>query len=163
MNIIISNTLSRYKNTSILFFTLIFFYFGSSPLNAATLTLNNDFESGMKGLICAGSCPQVTTAQKKSGKYSGNFTLTRNMSTPYRTEAVLANKKGHFDFGKEYWVGFDYRYEDWKKDWSPESGPFQIHTTPSSYDRDKNGKRKCFVKNKSGSIAAKATAPIFMS
>ena len=137
-----------------------------APAPGNVINKNGGFESGnLNGFICAGSCPKVTSAQKKTGKYAGNFDLTRNMSTPYRTEAVLANRAGHFDFGKEYRVSFDYRYENWKNDKSPESAPFQIHTTPSSYDRDKNGKRKCFVTKdgKPGSISARATAPIFMS
>ena len=137
-----------------------------TPVPGNVINTNGGFESGnLSGFICAGSCPKVTSAQKKTGKYAGDFDLTRNMSTPYRTEAVLDNRAGHFDFGKEYRVSFDYRYENWKNDKSPESAPFQIHTTPSSYDRDKNGKRKCFVtKNgKPGSISARATAPIFMS
>ena len=137
-----------------------------APAPGNVINTNGGFESGnLSGFICAGSCPKVTSAQKKTGKYAGDFDLTRNMSTPYRTEAVLDNRAGHFDFGKEYRVSFDYRYENWKNDKSPESAPFQIHTTPSSYDRDKNGKRKCFVtKNgKPGSISARATAPIFMS
>jgi hypothetical protein len=131
----IFNTLC--KNTSILFFVFSCLYFVNLPLNAATLTVNNGFESGgLSGLgYCAGNCPKVSTTQKKSGKYSGEFTLTRKMSTPYRTEMGYG-KKTTFDFGKEYWMSMDYRYEDWKKDFSKEIAPFQIHTTPSKW---KNG------------------------
>jgi hypothetical protein len=159
MNIIKSNTFNTwYKNTSILFFALIFFYFGNSPLSAATLTYSNGFESGMAGVRCSGNCPQVTTALKKSGKYSGNFSLTRKMSNPYRTEVVLNKKDGKFQLGKEYWLGLDYRYEDWAKDRNGESAPFQIHTAPSDWSN-----KKCTIRTASGSIAARATAPIFMS
>jgi hypothetical protein len=151
MNVFINGTFNiTYKHTSIFFITLIFFYFGNSPLNAETLTTKHDFESGMKGLRCSGNCPQVSTAQKKSGKYSGNFTLTRNMSTPYRTEAVFG-EKGRFAFGKEYWVSFDYRYEDWKKDKSKDFAPFQIHTTQSNWSKE------CKVTK-----AAAGSAPFFM-
>lgn len=87
-----------------------------------------------------------------------NFYLDRSKSTPYRTEVVLAKRKGHFDFGKEYWLSMDYQYKDWKKDKSAESAPFQIHTTPSTSQA-----KGCFVLSPGGSHAAAASAPIFMS
>ena len=143
---------SLFKHKSILLFSILFFFFTNPSLNAAALTTNNSFESGnLGGLSCSGNCPQVSTAQKKSGKYSGNFTLTRKMSTPYRTEAVLGDK-GKFDFGKEYWFSFNYRYEDWAKDTSAEIAPFQIHTRPSKWES------RC-IKVRS----AASSAPFFMN
>ena len=151
MNVFINKTFNlEHKHTSIFFVILIFFYFDNSPLNAATLTTNHDFESGTKGLRCAGNCPQVSTTHKKSGKYSGDFTLTRNMSTSYRTEAVFG-KDSHFSLGKEYWISFNYRYEDWKNDKSAEFAPFQLHTRPSKWDK------KCEIIS-----SAAATAPFYM-
>ncbi len=144
-----------FRQKNVFYCALIFLYFGNSSLNATTLTVNNGFESGsLDGLRCSGNCPQVITAQKKNGKYSGDFILTRKRSTPFRTEIVLNKKKGHFDFGKEYWLGLDYRYEDWKKDRSVEAAPFQLHTTPSTWS--------CTISTKSGSTSARATAPFMM-
>jgi hypothetical protein len=129
------NTL--YQHTSILFFMVLFVCFSPSPLQAATV-VNNGFESGnLSGLVCSGNCPVVTTSPIRTGKYSGNFNLTRTMKTSYRTEAHLGNA-GAFQFGKEYWVEFNYRYEDWEKDTDAEIAPFQIHATPSSWDASCN-------------------------
>ena len=149
MNIITINTFNTLcKNISIV---LLFLYFSSFPVNAATLKVNNSFESGDLGIVkCSGNCPKVSSKQKKTGKYSGDFTLTRNMRTSYRSEAILRNGKGHFKRGKEYWLSLDYRYEDWKKDSSADFGPFQVHTTPGSWDKG------C------GIGAAYSTAPFFM-
>ena len=129
----IFNTLC--KNRGIIFFTFSCFYFVNSPLNAATLKVDNGFESGDLGSFrCSGNCPTVSTSHKKSGNYSGKFSLTKQMKTSYRTEVTLS-KKHVFQFGKEYWMSLDYRYEDWKKDFSQEASPFQIHTTPSTYTK----------------------------
>ena len=136
---------------------IILFFFVTIPsLNAATLTYNNGFESGNTGgLRNSGNGPTVATSPTANGKYSGSFTLTRNMKTSYRTEATLPGE-GKFQFGEENWVGFNYYLADWAKDSSPESAPFQIHTTPSSYQP------RCFVRSPSGSTSARATAPVFM-
>lgn len=126
------NTL--YKRARIFLFIVLFVCFNGSPLQAATVTLNNGFESGtLSGLTCSGNCPVVATTPIRTGKYAGNFDLTPNMKTSYRTETVLGDK-GIFDFGKEYWVEFNYRYEDWAKDTDMEIAPFQIHTRPTSWD-----------------------------
>jgi len=115
----------------------LFSIFLIGNLNAATLIYNNGFETGnVSGLRGSGNWPTVATSPKASGKYSGNFTLTRSMRTPYRTEATMKDGSGHFEFGKEYWFSFDYRYEDWKKDKSLELAPFQIHTAASSWALD---------------------------
>ena len=137
----IFNTLC--KNMSIIFFTFLCFYFVNSPLNAATLKINNGFESGDLGsLRCSGNCPKVLTGQQKSGRNAAKFELHRKMPTPYRTEVVVSNQNiKRLHFGKEYWMSLDYRYEDWKKDKSKEMAPFQIHTTPSSWEGN------CQIKN----------------
>ncbi len=128
----IFNTLC--KNTGIIFFTFLCFYFVNSPLNAATLKVNNGFESGdLGGLRCSGNCPQISTAQRKSGKYSAKFALDKTMPTPYRTEVVTLKDGRTLQFGKEYWFSLDYRFEDWKKGPGNEMAPFQIHTTPSHW------------------------------
>ena len=120
---------SKYSIITLLFF----FFFVNVPVNAATLKVNNGFEAGNLGTFkCSGNCPTVSTSQKKGGNYSGKFALTKQMKTSYRTEVTLS-KKHVFQFGKEYWMSLDYRYEDWKKDFSKEASPFQIHTTPSTY------------------------------
>ncbi len=123
-----------YKNINIFF---LFFCLSSISVNAAILTVNNGFESGNvkeAGAYCAGNCPKISSTKKKSGKYSAEFILTRDMPTKYRTEIGYRDKnKTTFDFGKEYWISMDYRYEDWKKDRSKEMAPFQIHTTPSEW------------------------------
>jgi hypothetical protein len=118
--------------------------------SAATVYYNNGFESGnLNGFACSGNCPKVDKSVVAGGKYSGNFDLTRSMDTPYRTEVVLTNTP-KFQFEKEYWLGFNYRYEDWAIDYDSEMAPFQIHNTPDSWTR------KC------GSQAAWGTAPFFM-
>ena len=148
-----------FRQKNIFYCALIFLHFGSSSLNAATLIVKNGFESGgLDGLRCSGNCPQVTTTQKKNGKYSGDFILTRKSSTSFRTEIVLSKKAGKFQLGKEYWLGLDYQYEDWAKDRSAEAAPFQIHTAPSDWSN-----KKCTIRTASGSKSARATAPIFMS
>ena len=157
----ILNTLC--KSTSILFFTFLCFYFVNSPLNAAALKFNNSFESGDLGALrCSGNCPKISTVQKKSGKYSADFTLTRNMKRKYRTEVVLKNSNvSQFQFDKEYWMGLDYRYEDWKKDKSEEFAPFQVHVNPSSWDKSckkrksAGGKAPFFMTSKNGQVSFK--------
>lgn len=146
-----------FKNKNIIFFASLVFGFTHFPLNAATL-VDNSFESAsLDGFRCSGNCPTIATSPTKEGSYSGDFTLTRNMSTSYRTEVVLTDRKGHFDFGKEYWITFDYQYEDWAQDnRSAEAAPMQIHTTPSDW-------ANCTVRSPSGSTSARATAPIFMA
>jgi len=135
MNTFIINTFNTlYQKISILIF--LSFFFVSFPLNAATLIINNGYESGDLGLSkCSGNCPTVSTAQKKNGKYSAAFTLTRKMKTVFRTEATI-RQKGKFDFGKEYWLGLDYLYKDWATDPGSEMAPFQIHSKPGSWHTD---------------------------
>lgn len=135
MNSFIINMISiirKYTNT--VFFIFLVSFFSHSPLQAATMVIDNGFESGnLRGLLCGGNCPKIATSPTGSGKYSGNFELTRSMSTPYRTEAQIDGDKGKFQFGQEYWLSFKYRYEDWSKDSSGEIAPFQTHTSPSSW------------------------------
>ena len=145
-----------FKQRGILFFVILFFT-SISPLNAATLTYSNGFESGnLGGLRNSGNNPTVATSPTANGKYSGNFTLTRNMGTSYRTEATITDGNGSFKFGKEYWVNLDYYYADWAKDSSAEAAPLQVHTSPSSWGLG------CDIKTKSGSSSARATAPFLM-
>ncbi|MGR9117477.1 MAG: LamG-like jellyroll fold domain-containing protein, partial [Gammaproteobacteria bacterium] len=133
MNTLTLNTTSTaYKNTSILFWAFLIFFFTNSPLHAATMKVDNGFESGnLSGFACSGNCPSVVTSPVATPKYSGNFDLTRNMTTNYRTEVEGVQ---NFVFGQEYWFGFSYRYEDWAKDSDAEIAPFQIHTRPSSWN-----------------------------
>ncbi len=133
MNLFTSNLKSilRKNTQSLLIIPLLFGFINLS--NAASLKVNNGFESGnLSGIKCSGNCPTVTTSTKVSGKYSGDFSLTQKMRTNYRTEATLGGI-GLFDFGKEYWLGLDYFYKDWKKDSNAEIAPFQIHARPSAY------------------------------
>ena len=137
----IFNTLC--KKTGI-FLMLLCFYFVNSPVNAAKIIVNNGFESGklISGLKCSGNCPKISTSQKKSGKYSADFILTRDMKRSNRTEVVYTdNKINQFHFGKEYWMGLDYRYEDWKKDSTAEASPFQFHSSPSKWDKKCNNRK----------------------
>lgn len=136
MNTINANTVNnRQKYTIPLLLTALLGCLSHSPAQAATsVVVSNGFESGnLNGLTCSGNCPIVTTSPVRTGKYAGNFDLTPKMNTNYRTEAVLGSK-GIFEFGKEYWVEFNYRYEDWAKDSDPEIAPFQIHAKASSWD-----------------------------
>jgi hypothetical protein len=123
---------------------------------SAEVTFHADFNKGTpasNGFVGRGNFTTI-----KNG--AANFVLDRFKSgLSYRTEVILDKRAGHFDFGKEYWLSFDYRYEDWKKDSkSAESAPFQIHTTPS-----KSQAEGCRVLSPSGSNSARGTAPIFMS
>lgn len=123
-------TLSRIVNLFTLLATLL--PWGATCV-AATLIFDNGFESGnLTGFNCSGNCPSVNGSSKMTGNYGGDFVLTRGMATNYRTEVVLGSI-GKFAFGKEYWFGFNYRYEDWAKDSNAEIAPFQVHTTPSSW------------------------------
>jgi len=137
MNLLKTNTFNMScKNISIIF---LFLYFAISSVNAATLKINNGFESGDLGVFkCHGNCPKMSTLQKKSGKYSANFVLTRNMSTNYRSEILShsAKRLTYFNFSKEYWISLDYRREDWAKDSNAEIGPFQVHTRSSNWSRE---------------------------
>ncbi len=152
-----------FKYKSVIYFVCLFFCFANSPVNAATIALSNDFESGGLGALkCSGNCPKISTAQKKSGKYSADYTLTRNMKSKYRTEVVLKNSNvSQFQFGQEYWMGLDYRYEDWKKDKSEEFAPFQVHVNPSSWDesckkrKSAGGKAPFFMTSKNGEVSFK--------
>ncbi|MGR9087268.1 MAG: LamG-like jellyroll fold domain-containing protein, partial [Gammaproteobacteria bacterium] len=122
------------KSTSFLFLLFLILYLSHSPLNADTVIVDNGFETGdLSGFRCSGNCPTVVTSPVANGAYSGNFNLTPNMATSYRTEVELTNGKGYFAFGQEYRLGLNYRYEDWAIDSSGEIAPFQIHTRPSSW------------------------------
>jgi hypothetical protein len=111
----------------------------------------NTFESGQLDLNCSGNCPTVASKPVFEGSRAASFELTRSMNVPYRTEAVLAD--GTFEFGKDYWVGFAYRFEDWASDTSREAAPFQIHQRPSNWD----------LHTECSSNSAYSTAPVFMS
>ncbi|MBI5767892.1 MAG: heparin lyase I family protein [Verrucomicrobia bacterium] len=113
---------------------------GTSRAPAAELTFANGFESGdVAAFAPSGNSPTATTANVKSGKYAGSFELTRRMPTSYRTEMVIpspgsANSgPGDLIYGREYWLGFSYRYEDWPRDSDMESAPFQVHLRPSAW------------------------------
>ncbi len=99
-----------------------------------TLIFSNGFESGdLEDWRCSGNCPSVVNSPVFDGSYAGNFVLTRDLPTSYRTEVVV-NEGLQFAFGQEYCITMVYRYEDWAVDSDAECGPFQIHTTPSSWD-----------------------------
>lgn len=112
----------------------LLFFFTYSPVNAATMVVSNGFESGnLNGLNCIGNCPALSTSIVNSGSRSGNFDLTRSMTTSYRTEVEPAAPAKFFNFGQEYWVGFNYRYENWAKDSSAEIAPMAIHARASDW------------------------------
>lgn len=114
-------------------FALLSCLFMHASLQAATLLYENGFETGnLTGLKCSGNCPTVVKSPVANGKYAGKFTLTRAMRISHRTEATL-KQKVTYEFGKEYWLGLSYRYENWATDYRPDSAPFQMHTTPSSW------------------------------
>lgn len=125
----------------------------SLPVQAAELVKVIDYESGnMHGLRCADfhSCPTVVTAPVANGKYAGSYILEVDMSRRVkRTESVLMGRFGTFKHGEEYWLGMNYRFEDWAKDRNAEAAPFQIHTRPSSW--------KCEL-----GVSAVSTAPFLM-
>ena len=133
--------LSKYK--SIIFYISLLSCFINLPLNAATIKVDNGFESGKFGaisgknfgqFICSGNCPKISTSQKKNGTSSAKFVIEKSMRPyPYRTELVANGAGRTLQFGKEYWFSMDFRYEDWKKDIGGELGPFQIHTTPPDW------------------------------
>ena len=129
---------------------ILFIFLLAQSIQAATLTVNKGFESGtLTGMTCSGNCPKIATSPIMTGNYSGNFDLTRSMTTNFRTEVEGIQ---NFYFGQEYWLGFNYRYEDWATDTSSEMAPFQIHTKPLSWSLPK----ECSIG------AAWATAPFFM-
>jgi hypothetical protein len=103
--------------------------------SSATMIVNNGFESGtLNGLHCSGNCPKVVTSPTASGDYSGSFDLTRSMEDKGMTMVdQVPAPNGDFEFGKEYWLGFKYRYEDWAADSDSDIGPVEVHTRPSSW------------------------------
>ncbi len=116
---------------------LLFLFLGIVTFSniEAQIIYENDFEDGnFNGLLLRNNLPTISNISK-SGKKSARFYLEHktkatesNSSKRKRTEVALLHRKGNFDFGKEYWITFDYRKEDWKKDSNSEIGPFQIHT-----------------------------------
>ena len=118
------------KQRSLLLFILLFFSFTCTSLSAATTIVSKSFESGnLNGFTCSGNCPAV------AGKIA-KFSLTRNMETSYRTEVKLSDKKGHFDFGKEYWINLDYININYAVDSDSEVGPFQLHVRSSDWSKE---------------------------
>ena len=113
-----------------------------SPLNAATLIFDDGFESGdlrnYKPHLM--NDPNITfnvvNSTVASGRYSGKLDLpfVSVQADSYRAETQLANNLHQFYFGKEYWFSFNFRYEDWAKDISAETAPFQVHLRPGSWD-----------------------------
>lgn len=94
------------------------------------------FETGtLAGFTCSGNCPAVTTSSAASGRYGGDFTLVPTMPTSYRTEVTMSGGVGVFEWEKEYWFRLAYRFEDWAKDTSAESAPFQIHSRASDWTK----------------------------
>ncbi len=110
----------------------------SLPGGTATLLFNDGFESGVAGKYApdttAGGTFTVATSPVASGSYSGKFDLAyAPTGDTYRAEATLAGGTGRLQFGKEYWLGLRYRYENWEADTDMESAPFQVHTKPSTW------------------------------
>lgn len=127
---------SSYKTNT--FISIVFLFFAQSPANSATLNVDNDFQSAQSNSFrCSGNCPTVAASSEASSKSSFNFDLSRTMATNFRTEATLG-KRGIFAFNREYWLGFNYRYEDWAKDSNAEIAPFQIHARPSDWTKGCN-------------------------
>lgn len=113
---------------------IIFVLCFASAAEAAELIYQNDFESGdLATLKCSGNCPGISK-QIAFGSYAGDFVLTRDMKTNYRTEVVLG-KTGQFHFKQEYWLGLNYWYEDWQIDSDREIAPLQLHVQASSWDK----------------------------
>jgi regulation of enolase protein 1 (concanavalin A-like superfamily) len=101
-------------------------------LLAATMIFDSGFESGtsagLKAHTTEGGSFTVVTSPVAMGKYSGRFDLIHDLTKDtYRAEAQLYDGRGNFEFEKEYWFGFNYRYEDWVVDSDSEIAPFQIH------------------------------------
>jgi hypothetical protein len=112
---------------------LVVLSLAASHLSAAELIFENGFETGdLTGFTASGNVPAVVTSPVASGKYAGNFNLTRSMATSYRTEVVVG-EKGKFAWDSEYWVGFAFRFEQWAADHDMEIAPFQIHPTPNDW------------------------------
>lgn len=137
----------------IYFFNLIVFLLFCSfyaPLQGATLVYSNDFESAkLNDFKCSGNCPELSSHVNAVGQYAASFMLKRTMPVPFRTEVVLNDRKGDFQFNQEYWIGFSYRREEWERDSTSESS-LQMYPTPGSWHA------KCSV----GSTWS--TAPIFI-
>lgn len=123
------------KNCVYLFLSLTILSVTSS---AAELIYQNGFETGdLTRFHPSGNPPVVTKELAFKGKYAGNFNLTREMKTPYRTE-VTVGKPGIFDWDTEYWVGLSFRLENWALDKSMEIAPFQVHPTPADWNDSKH-------------------------
>lgn len=102
------------------------------PTGNSIVKADNDFCS-LDKLNCSGNCPKAVNS---GGECYGDFTLTRDMPTSYRTEVVSQN--GKLDFGKEYTISYDFNFADWAKDSDAETGAFQVHQTP--FDWSSHGK-----------------------
>ncbi len=121
----------------------------------AQIIYENDFEEeNFDGLLLRNNLPTISNLSK-SGKKSARFYLEHltkaqesNSSKRKRTEVALLHRKGNFDFGKEYWISFDYRKENWKNDNNSEIGPFQIHTQ----NQDETNK-DCLVPGRTSAVS----------
>ncbi len=132
---------SQVSKFMLLIFLSVFVY---SSINAQII-YEQDFEKGGKfekragnnwwtfydGLMNSGNHPTIESTPGRSGK-AAKFYLQKDATgttknVTYRTEATITDRKGNFDFGKEYSISFDYRYENWKNDSDGDAGPLQIH------------------------------------
>jgi hypothetical protein len=116
--------------------------------STANLILDNGFEKGGKfekignnyfwdGFKKSGNYPTRGQAPQRSDK-AGKFYLNKagsgtTLGVKYRTEVTVDGDRGKFDFGKEYWISMDYRYENWDSDKYSEVGPLQLHTRGSDW------------------------------
>ena len=105
--------------------------------------------SGKAGRFYLSKDGTATTLSNKNwnGKPTGNRDdkCVPGIECTSRTEIVVADQKGHFELGKEYWINLDYRYENWENEVEAKPGrdymigPMQVHTRRSKGCNDGYG------------------------
>ncbi len=126
-------------------FGLLIFSLFLVSCSSAQIIFENDFENDFHGFRDVSSSneasPTISTLHSKSGKSAARFVLNKpasaNGAEMFRSELVMTDTH-NFEFGKEYWLTFDYMFEDWKvpsKDTPLAANyslaPLQVHDAPS--------------------------------
>ncbi len=149
------NTMSIFRikiHLVVLFFGVLSF----NSFTAQTMLYQQDFEKGGKfkqkgadyywgGFKNSLNYPTIEKAPQRNGK-AGKFYLHKKgdgttLGRVYRTEVVFEKGKGVFEIGKEYWLSIDYMFTKWNLNQDGNDNgeyslaPFQVHTTPPSWDK----------------------------
>ncbi len=147
-------------------------FFSTASAENKNIVQNGGFEKGTLEHYSPQGTSKVSKVSivkspTKSGNFASQYRLEFDQATYeqwkddevkrkrlHRSEVTLKDGIGKFQFGKEYTISLDYRYENWVTDATSEIAPFQVHTKPSSWGKIDG------VKCRLGS--AHSTAPFLM-